>query len=106
MMYLFLGASLGLLVASLALNGFLFYTRYDMASHWRNEAIASEDARKAAELRSAQQIDAMLDRVHTAELQLDPASPAVVIDPAERKYIADHVADDQAWNEYRGEDGD
>jgi hypothetical protein len=62
------------------------------------------DTARAAELRSAQQIDALLDRVSTApRIELSRAELTPEPDSSTRRYIADHVADDAAWNEYRGE---
>lgn len=103
MEYLIFGAVLGLLVASLALNGALWFTRYKAADSWRERARAAEDAKKAAELRSAQQIDAMLDRVRSSALTLDAAEPDVTIDPTARKFFADDQTDDFAWNDWQEE---
>lgn len=64
------------------------------------------DAAHAAELRSAQQIDAMLDRISTAprlELQPDVQIPPVSDEPA---YISDEPYHDAEWNKYRGIEDD
>lgn len=62
------------------------------------------DRAHAAELRSARQIDAMLDRLSTEpRLQMRPAEAHPAPELGARKYIADHPADDEAWNDYRGE---
>ena len=48
----------------------------------------------------------VLDRVSTSpRLELRPAEP-VTASSGERLYIADHIADDEAWNDYRGEPRD
>jgi len=50
------------------------------------------------------QVRAILDRVSTEpRIELRPAYHPPIPDTAARKYIADHEADDAAWNEYRGE---
>lgn len=64
------------------------------------------DRAAATELRSAQQIDAMLERISTQpRLEIAPGS-AQKPPLQERRYIADHPADDVTWNEYRGEPSD
>lgn len=103
----------GVLSAALLISFVILGIQYvahkrDISAALKHETFALDRAR-AAELRSAQQIDAMLDRISTEpRLELRPASGSVVIDPKVRKYITDHEADDQAWNEYResSEDGD
>lgn len=62
------------------------------------------DRARAAELRSEQQINALLDRISTApRIEVRPTVEAPQVKLDERHYIADHQADDHAWNEYRGE---
>lgn len=97
---LILGALVGLLVASAGLNGFLLYTRWEAGKSWRERARVAEDAKKAAELRSAQQIDTMLDRIHTTpDLTLRASVPD--LPPLQKRtYISDNPADDAVWDEY------
>lgn len=58
------------------------------------------DAARAAELRSAQQIDAMLDRISTSP-RIE-VRPAVATGLSERPYISDEPYHDGAWNDLRG----
>jgi hypothetical protein len=62
------------------------------------------DRARAAELRSDQQIDRMLERVHTApRLEMTQGATTVAVDPAERTFISDLPTDDEAWNDLTGE---
>jgi hypothetical protein len=46
----------------------------------------------------------VLDRISTEpRIELRPRVPEPITEPSARRYIADHEADDAAWNEYRGE---
>lgn len=93
--------SASLIIAVVGLLAQRLVHRRSLSAALAHETFALDRAR-AAELRSAQQIDAMLDRISTEpRLELRPASTAVV-EPSTRKYIADHPADDEAWNDYRG----
>lgn len=57
-----------------------------------------DNRRQAALLRD------VLDRISTeSRLEMAPAPRALTPEPSTRKYIADHMADDAAWNEYRGD---
>lgn len=96
------GILIGLLSASAMLNAVLLWTRFDVAKAWRERAREAEDAKKATELRSSAQIDAILDRMHSPVLD---ASRAVVPkrDPEVLTYIPDTPDADSLWNEYRGE---
>lgn len=97
-----IGLLAGLLIASVALNLALWVTRLENTKVWRQRARDAEDARKAAELRSGEQIDAMLERISTSpRLEVLPAS-APPVDPGERRFISDLPYDDAAWNEFRG----
>lgn len=100
-----LGLAFGLLLASVMLNIFLYLHRQSLAAVWKQRAIQAEDAKHAAELRSAEQIDAMLARVASREITLRPPSPPKV-DIEARRYIPDTIDGDAAWNEYRGEPDD
>jgi len=54
--------------------------------------------------RQANLLRDVLGRVSTEpRIELRPAYHPPIPDTAARKYIADHEADDAAWNEYRGE---
>ena len=62
------------------------------------------DRARAAELRSAQQIDAMLERINTSpRIEVREASVAPKADAESVKYIADTPYMDEVWNDYRGE---
>jgi hypothetical protein len=53
------------------------------------------------------QVRDLLDRISTEpRLELRPASRTPAPNPDARTYIADHEADDAAWNEYRGDGED
>lgn len=68
-------------------------------------AVVALVAQRDAHKRSVQQIDAVLARVSTEpRLELRPAASSTK-PTTERTYIADHPSDDDAWNEYRGEEG-
>lgn len=96
------GLVVGLLVSVILLIAQRHNHRRSLDAALRHETALLDRAR-AAELRSAQQVDAMLERISTEpRFELRPASTAVA-DPSQRKYIADHPADDAAWNEFRGE---
>lgn len=95
-----------LLGVSLLGNGYLGLTRHRVESYWSARERQALDRANAAELRSAQQIDAMLERISTApRLDLDTGRAVHPIDPSERKFFADDddPLEDQAWNEYRGD---
>lgn len=99
-----IGLLVGLLAASILLNLFLYGHRRGLATMWRERAREAEDAKHAAELRSDEQIDAMLARVASRQIELRPATPVHDIDPDARLYIADtDVSGDAAWNDFRGE---
>jgi hypothetical protein len=101
MEYFIIGALAGLLVTSAAWNFALLKTRHSTTRVWRERARLAEDRQRAAELRAAQQIDAMLDRISSPVLA--PAKPAMPeVDPTQRKHISDFPVDDDVWNEYRG----
>lgn len=54
--------------------------------------------------RHDQQVCEILDRISTEpRLEMRPTTDAPKLDPEARRYIADHEADDAAWNDYRGE---
>ena len=103
MEYLVGALSAALLLAIVGLVIQHFTNRRTVALLMLREARALDSAR-AAELRSAQQIDALLDRVSTApRIELRHVEPVPEPDTNAKHYIADHIADDAAWNEYRGE---
>lgn len=98
-----LGILIGLLVASVAANIALYVTRHRSAATWRQRARGAEDEARAAQLRSAEQIDALLDRVSTSP-RIEFRPPAIPkIDPDEPKYIPETEDGDAAWNAFRGE---
>lgn len=100
MIFLVLGVVVGLLVASVSLNLILWYTRRSYTAIWRDRAREAEDKAHAAELRSEQQINAMLDRVSTSSrVELIPGSGQVDLEA--RKYITDEAHDDEHWNDFR-----
>lgn len=96
-----IGLLLGLLIASLVTIGVLMYARRLYVEAVETRLQAAEDRSRAAELRSARQIDAMLDRVTTSprmELR-GPSSPP----PSEgTKYIGDTPYHDEQWNDFVG----
>lgn len=104
---LLVGLLAGLLIASLLGN---FVAWYLWASRERMHKLALrdvEDARRAAEIRSGEQLDAMLDRISTSpRIEVLPAK-APPVNPEERLYFsdADSEAEQEAWNEYRERDG-
>lgn len=56
----------------------------------------------ATELRSAQQIDAMLERISTApRIEVRPAPAAPTTTPDAQHYITDEPYMDEAWNDFR-----
>lgn len=68
-------------------------------------ALAAEtralDRAHATEIRSAQQLDALLDRISTApRIEVRPAHQ-VTTDPTAKHYITDEPYMDEAWNDYR-----
>lgn len=71
-------------------------------------ALRDERARAdAAETRSAEQLDAMLGRLATApRIEMAPVAVPAAVDPAERTFISDLPTDDEAWNDYLGEEPD
>lgn len=100
---LLIGLLSGLLIASLVGNGALYLVRAGAAATWRQRALAAEDAKKAQELRSGEQIDALLDRVRTSP-RLEVAAPVTrKVDPDARLYFPDTEDADADWNTYRGE---
>lgn len=102
MIYLLVGGLGGLLLASLVMNAMLWFTRRAPAAEWRARARAAEDRARATELRSSQQIDALLDRVSVApRMGLQAGAMLGAVDPAVRTYVADE--DDTTWNELHGE---
>lgn len=96
-----LGVLGGLLIASLALNMMLWYTRREYVADWRRRTREAEDAKHAAEIRSAQQIDAMLERISTAP-RLEVAPGRSTAELQEKTYISDEPYMDDAWNDFRG----
>lgn len=62
------------------------------------------DRAHAAELRSEQQIDAMLARISTTpRMDLSTGTVASPVDPDRPKYISDEPYMDAAWNDFRGD---
>lgn len=54
--------------------------------------------------RHDEQMREILGRISTEpRIEFRAAVDAPKTDPAARKYIADHQADDEAWNEFRGD---
>ncbi len=100
--YLIIGLLLGLLLAALIVVGVMVYLFRDRDSVWRLRLREESDARKATELRSAAQIDAMLDRINTSP-RLEMATATGNVDPEERTYFSDAPHDDADWNEFVGE---
>lgn len=97
---LVVGLLVGLLLASMMLNGYLLWSRRYLSGAWQDRARRAEDAKNAAELRSGEQIDALLDRINTSpRLQVLPAG-APKVDPTVMTYIPDTLEGDEAWNEY------
>lgn len=106
MTYLVGALSAALLIAVVAL-----VAQHHAHKRFVGLALAQEtralDRAAAAELRSAKQIDAMLDRISTEpRLEIRPTATSTEAPSKERIYIADHSGDDEAWNEYRGEEED
>lgn len=98
-----IGLLAGLLFAALVFSGALWVTRLENTRAWRERAHRAEDAKHAAELRSAEQIDAMLDRI-SASSRIELSGGAVAqADPSARLYIPDTPDADAEWNDYRGE---
>lgn len=100
-----LGLVIGLLIASAALNVVLLRSRASRDHAWQERVRHADDARHASELRSAEQIDAILDRISTSpRLEVLPVTGGDV-DPDERKHFSDFDTEieQDAWNEYRGE---
>jgi hypothetical protein len=92
-----------LVIALAALVAHIYSGRRTVRLALQQETRALDRAH-AAELRSEQQINALLDRISTApRIEVRPAESAPQVKLGERRYIADHQADDAAWNEYRGE---
>lgn len=76
-------------------------SREHFEAYWMTRERRALDMAHAAELRSHEQIDAMLDRINTSpRIEVRPPL-APKVDLAERTYIADH--DVAAWNEHVGE---
>lgn len=95
-----------LLVVSLIANVSFFLTRRSVIAEWADRERQALDRAHGAELRSVQQIDALLERVHTApRLDLEAGQQAVVIDPAARRFFADDddPVEERAWNKAHGE---
>lgn len=95
-----------LLVVSAAINAYYFATRYRTVAYWTQREMKALDRARATELRSAEQIDAILERVHTApRLDLETGRQAVVIDPDARRFFADDddPVEERAWNKAHGE---
>lgn len=99
-----IGILAGLLVASLVLN----IAQYASTRRTVDAALQHEerllDRARGAELRAAQQIDAMLDRLHTTP-RMTLAEAKVKVperDSGKRLYITDSPYMDEAWNDYRG----
>lgn len=102
-----LGVLAGLLVASVLINVFQYVTsrRAIEAANQHEQRLL--DRARAAELRSHEQIDAMLARVSTApRLDLSEGQTKTAIDPSERTFISDDPTDDEVWNDFLGEDPD
>lgn len=101
---LIIGVLLALLAVSGAGNGLQYFLRSRSVSVARARVREAEDARHAAELRSYQQIDAMLDRISTSP-RIEVRPPVDKVDLETRKYFSDTDTPDdvEAWNEYRGE---
>lgn len=54
--------------------------------------------------RHEESMRSLLDRIATEpRIEVRPAVTAPVPSASARKYIADHPADDAAWNEFRGD---
>src|SRR5687768_12375940 len=89
------------LAVSLVANGALLYGRKLVTAAWSARWREAEDRANAAQVRSAEQIDAMLDRVATSErLELRDPTPEPP-DATERAYISDFPYEDEAWNDLR-----
>lgn len=90
-----------LLVVSLLLNWYQRIERRRFEATALIRETRALDAAHAAELRSKEQIDAMLDRINTSP-RIEVRPPAIPeIDPNERTYIPDY--DVEAWNDHVGE---
>lgn len=99
---LVIGVLTGLLIAA-GVQAFVARRAYraDVRVALAHETVALDRAR-AAELRSAQQIDALLDRIGTTpRLEVAPAEHHEAPSP-EPQYISDLPYMDGAWNEYTG----
>ena len=96
------GLLTGLLVASVIVNIAVTLDRRRQVRAALQHEQRLLDRAAAAEIRSAEQIDAMLDRIRTApRLELQASAPATV-GLAERAYIPDTPDGDEEWNDYRG----
>lgn len=90
-----------LLVVSVALNVAYHFDRRRFEHAWLARETSALDRAHAAELRSQQQIDAMLDRVSTKS-HLDLAKPVMTVDvdPSLRKawFDDDDPTEHAAWD--------
>jgi hypothetical protein len=101
-----LGLLAGLLLASLILNAYQRSNEKSLDKAWQFRWREAEDRANAAQVRSAEQIDAMLDRISTSP-RLEVHEPAPPLpDPTERPYISDFPYEDERWNDFRTPDKD
>ena len=101
---IFLAVVTTLLVVSVALNLYFLTHRHRFEAHWLSRETRALDRARAAELRAGEQIDAILERVHTApRLDLDTSARVPTINPEARRFFADDddPVEQAAWNEYR-----
>ena len=101
---IFLAVALTLLVISLGVNGYLFFSRRRFEQRWLVREIRALDRAHASELRAAEQIDAMLDRVSSAPgLEIREVVPLHDAEAGERRafFDDDDPTEQAAWNEYR-----
>ena len=98
------GVLAALLAASLIAHVISYFLHRGDILEYKRMLRAASDSVHAAELRSSQQIDAMLERISTApRLDLSAASAVRPVDPEQKTFISDLPYDDERWNDYRGE---